>query len=145
MGKMDEDAVRRRLEQEAADEELAKKLDSDPDFAADFDKIEKKLLRDLEDGTLNKIAREKNMSDSEKAAMMRAAERARAAAKGGLFRSPDPAKAEKIIMSNRGLREARKHQQGKGCVVVALLFLGSSATAVGTLWAAAEVIVRALS
>lgn len=152
MGESNDERIARKkreraefLAQQKADEELAKKLDNDPDFAKDFDDSFVKGFTGFEDDLLKKIADDKGMSASERRDMERAAERARKAMRGGFLSAPKPEEAEKIIMSNRGLREARKRQQGKGCAVVALLFLGSAATAVGTLWAATEVIVRALS
>lgn len=143
MAKQDPEEIARRLRQEAADEELAKLLDSDPDFAADFDKAEANLLRDVENGALHKIAREKKMSPQEEADMMAAADRARKAMKGGLFTSPNPEKAEQIIMSNRGLREAR--QRGKksrnGCLKVVIpLFVLSASVAATSVWGAVELV-----
>jgi hypothetical protein len=145
MAKMDPDEVRRRLEQEAADEELARKLDSDPEFAKDFDKSFERQLGELNTEFLNKFAQDKGYSKSETEAMKRAVEKARRTAQGGWFSPGNPAEAEKILMSNRGIREARK-SKGKGCAVIALLiFGGSAATSVGTIWAAAEIVSRVLS
>lgn len=143
MAKMDPDEVNRRLQEEAADEALARKLDADPDFAKDFDESFARGFKGFENDLLNKIADDKGMSASERDAMMKAAERARKAAQGGFLTKPDPAKAEKIIMGNRGLREAKK-RSGKGCAVLALVLTSGGLAALAGLTYAASEIIRAV-
>lgn len=137
--------LKQQAAQEKADAELAARLDSDPEFAEQFDDSFERNLKKFDDEFLRSFAKDKGYSKSETQAMLDAAERAKKAMRGGWFSERDPVKAEKIIMSNRGMRELKKAKKGKGCAVVGLLFLGSIVTAIGTLWAAAEVVVRALS
>jgi hypothetical protein len=127
------------LKQEREDAALAKKLDSDPEFAKSFDESFVRGFTSAEDELLDKFAKDKGYSRSETEAMKRTVARARKTAKGGFFTAPDPAEAEKILMSNRGIREMRKSK--KGCGVIAVLLLGIGGSAIGAaLYGAAEIV-----
>lgn len=131
--------LRQEREQEREDAELAKKLDSDPEFAKDFDASFVRGFTSIEDELLDRFAKDKGYSASETAAMKRAVERAKKTARGGFFTAPNPEEAEKILMSNRGIREMRKSKEDKSCFIAGLLmvaFFGSAIAA--TLYGAAE-------
>lgn len=146
MAKMDEDAVRRRLEQEAADEALARKLDADPDFAKDFDESFVRGFRGLEDDIIGRTAAELGFSDAQIQKALADAQRARKVAKGGFFVNADPAKAERIIKANKVLHKVVKAKSEKSCFLFALVILaGSGATSVGIVWAAVDLLSRVFS
>jgi hypothetical protein len=129
------------LKQEREDAALAKKLDSDPEFAKSFDESFVRGFTSAEDELLDKFAKDKGYSRSETEAMKRTVARARKTAKGGFFTAPDPAEAEKILMSNRGIREMRKSKEDKSCFIAGLLmlaFFGSTISA--ALYGAAEIV-----
>src|SRR5688500_86301 len=117
------------LKQEREDAELAKRLDNDPEFAKNFDESFVRGFTSAEDELLDKFAKDKGYSKSETEAMKRTVKKARETAKGGFFTAPDPAEAERILMSNRGIREMRKAK--KGCAVITVLLLGIGGSAIG--------------
>lgn len=145
MAKQDPEEIERRLKQEAEDEALAKKLDSDPQFAKDFDDSFVRGLSSIDDELIERFAQKKGYSASETEAMKAAARRAAKAMKGGFFSAPRPEEANEIIMGNRGMREMKK-AKGKGCAVVALLMVTvSGATTAAIIWGAVEAIAAVLS
>lgn len=133
------------LKQEKEDAELAARLDSDPEFAENFDDSFERNLNKFDDEFLRKFAKEKGYSKSETEAMIQAAERARRAMTGGWFSSKDPVKAEKIIMSNRGMRELKQSKEDKSCFLFALVLLsGGTATLLGLIYGAIEAVAAVL-
>lgn len=137
---MDWDEVEKRLKKEAAAEEIQAQAARDAVMDRAFEKEAAEIFKlspgEIEDliGNIPKI------TDADVREAQAAIAKAKRAMKGG-----NRAKAEKILMSNRGIKEVRAAKKGKGCTVVALLFLGSSVTAIGTLWAAAEVLMRVIA
>lgn len=145
MAKMDEDAVRKRLEQEAADEAIARKLDSDPQFAKDFDESFIIGFRGLEDDIIGKAAKDLGYSDAQIQKALGDAQRARKVAKGGFFVNADPAKAEKIIRENAVLNKVVTAKSEKSCFLFALVLLASGGVSIGgTVWAVGELLSRVL-
>jgi hypothetical protein len=131
MGESNDERIARKkreraefLKQEKEDAELAARLDSDPEFAEQFDDSFERLVVKTDDEFMRKFAKEKGYSKSETEAMIRAAEKARKAMTGGWFGSQDPKKAAEIIDGNKGLRAMKKDKEEKSCFL-ALLVLAS--------------------
>lgn len=136
---------REYLKQQAEDKALADKLDNDPQFAKDFDESFVRGFTGIEDDVVKKFAEAQGYSKAEIEAMHRTVKRARQAAKGGFLSSGNPEEAEKILMSNRGIREMRKSKEDKSCFIASILLLMILGSTVGAaLWGAVE-IVSALS
>lgn len=135
--------LKRQAEEEKADAELAARLDSDPEFAEQFDDSFVRNLHKFDDEFLDKFARDKGFSKSEAEAMKKAAHEAMKKLKGGFFSRADPAAAEAIVENNKGLRALKKAK--KGCAVVGLLLLviGSSSLA-AAVYGAVEAIASVL-
>lgn len=129
--------LKRQAEQEKADAELAARLDSDPEFAEQFDDSFVRNLHKFDDEFLDKFARDKGFSTSEAEAMKKAAHEAMKKLKGGFFSRADPAAAEAIVNNNKGLRALKKKK--KGCAVIAVLLLGIGGSAISAaVYGAAE-------
>jgi hypothetical protein len=138
--------LKQQAAQEKADAELAARLDSDPEFAEQFDDSFERNLSKFDEEFMRKFAKDKGYSKAETQAMLDAAERAKKAMRGGWFSERDPVKAEKIIMSNRGMRELKQSKKDKSCFLFALVILaGSGATSVGLIWGAVEMLSRLFS
>jgi VIT1/CCC1 family predicted Fe2+/Mn2+ transporter len=134
------------LRQVADDAALAEKLNNDPEFAKDFDESFVKGFTGMEDDIIENFAKEQGYSKDEKEAMRRTVKRARQTAKGGFLTSGDPAKAEEILMSNRGIREMRKQKSEKSCFLAALVLLAFLGSTVGAaVWGAAGALAAVLN
>lgn len=142
--------------QEEIDKHIADAIDNDPTgaFGREMDEAFEKEFKDLFGqsayeygvGLDREMLKGQGVSESDVTEAQRVIKRAAQQAKGGFFSRGNKKKAMKTLKSSGAVkRVAKAHKKGKGCVVVGLLVLGSSVTAVGTLWAAAEVFVRALS
>lgn len=146
MAKMDPEEVRKRLEREAADEAIAKKLDNDAQFAKDFDASFVQGFRGLEDDIIGKVADELGFSDAQIQKALQDAQKARKLAKGGFLTNADPAAAEKLIKGSKVLSGVMKAKEDKSCFIFALAILAASgATSVGLIWGAAELLGRVFS
>jgi hypothetical protein len=152
MGESNDERIARKkreraefLKQEAADAAMAAKLDKDPEFAKTVDDVFVTGFRGLEDDIIGKAAKELGFNDKQIQKALEDAQRARKVAKGGFLTNADPEKAAKIVEDNLVLNRIVQ-KKSKGCAIVGLLFLGSSATAVGgIIWAAGEVLTRVFS
>jgi hypothetical protein len=134
------------LKQQKADKDLAKRLDSDPEFAEQFDDSFERNLEKFDDEFLRHFAKNKGYSKSETEAMIKAAERAKKAMSGGWFGSKDPVKAASIVEGNKALRAMKKEKKKKSCFLAALVILaGSGAMSAAMIWGAVELISKALS
>lgn len=143
---MDEDAVRKRLAQEAADEALAKKLDSDPEFAKNFDDSFVRGFRGLEDDIIGQAAKDLGYSDAQIQKALQTAQKARKTAAGGFFTNANPEKANEMIKENLVLRNVVKAKSEKSCFLFALVILaGSGATSIAIVWAAVDLVSRMFS
>ena len=121
MAKFDEEAWRKRNEREQEEEAARKFLEyqgSDDELVAELSEMLgtefPKIQRAMQD----------SLSGDEQDKMLKAADKARKALRRG-----QAERAEKIIMGNHGLREARKRSK-KGCAVVALMMLGSASLSI---------------
>lgn len=152
MGESNDERIARKkreraeyLKQQKADEVIARKLDSDPEFAKNFDDSFVIGFRGLEDDVIGKAAKELGFSDKEIQKALDDAAKARKKAKGGFMTNADPEAANKLIRDNVVLNKVVK-QKGKGCAVVALLFLSSATVSIGgTVWVVGEVVTRIFS
>lgn len=150
MAKQDPDEVEKRLRREAAEEALAEAADKDPQLADWLDYDFEKGMKDVLGMSTSELRKnlEKaipDITDADVNEAQKAIRDAKRAAKGGFFSGPNPKEAERILMSSRGIREVAK-KKSKGCAIIALLMVGgSTATSVGAIWAAAEVLSRVLS
>lgn len=119
MAKFDEEAWRRKLAREIAEDAAQEDVDAQDDAqlkreltdmfgTSDYDKI------------IKAVGQAEGFSADEIAAMQKAGRLARKELRRG-----NVDKAEKIVMSNRGLKEVRKSKKDKGCAVLGLLGLGS--------------------
>lgn len=134
------------LKQEKEDAELAARLDSDPEFAEQFDASFERQLKAMDEEFLDSWAKQKGYSESETKAMKKAARRAQDAMRGGWLSSADPAEAARIVENNPGLRALKKSKEDKSCFLFALVILaGSGATSAALIWGAVEMIGRLVS
>lgn len=139
---MDWDEIERRLKAEALAEEIQAQQGRDAKLDAVFEEAAEEAFggmsfREYKEAVQSNLP---GVTDSEVDEAMRIIAEAQKLHERG----KTAAAASK--MSHPKVRKVGKAaRKSKGCAVVALLFLGSSATAVGTLWAATEAIVRALS
>jgi len=130
MAKFDEEAWRKRNEREQEEEEARKFLeyqgsDAELDDAMldilgmSATELQKALEKDIP-----------GMTQKEIDTAIRDAKAARKAMQGGgwLGGKPDPELAEKILMRNGKIIEL--HKKRKGCVVVALMMLGSASLSI---------------
>jgi hypothetical protein len=153
MGESNDERIARKkreraefLRQKEQDDALEAAINNDPQLKDyldwDFDR-QIKQMTGVSISDVKKLKPGEGVSEKDVAEAMEVIARAKKKAEGGWLSSGDPQAAQEMLDNSPALKKIAK--RSKGCVVVALLFLGSSATAVGTLWAAAEVIVRALS
>lgn len=146
MGKMDEDAVRKRLMREAAEEALAEAADADPAVAKWLDDDLAAGMTDILGMPPDKLQRAlgdaiPDLSASEVKAAIRDAQAARKAMEGGWLSGPDPEKAAKILKGNSNLKGLAKSRTEKSCFIFALLLLAGFGTAAGSIvWGAIELV-----
>jgi len=145
VAKQNDDEVRKRLMREAAEEALAEAADKDPAVAKWLDDDFDQGMTEIMGMSPTQLQRELNdalpgITSAEVREAQKAIRDAKAAAKGGWLSSPNPAKAEKILMSNRGIKEVRR-KKGKGCAVIAVLLLTiGGSTVAAAIYGAVEII-----
>ncbi len=116
------------LKQEKEDAELAARLDSDPEFAEQFDDSFERLIAKTDDELMRKYAKDKGYSKADTEAMIRAVNKARKAMTGGWFGSRDPEKAAEIVSRDKILREFKKEKSNKSCFLVLLVLVSGGVT-----------------
>ena len=138
MAKQDDDAIMKRLLDEAAEEEAIRQQDKrDARMDDAFDKDMADLLGGASLGDVSRAFTKDmpNLDPAEVAAARAAMLKAQKALKGGFLSKSDPEKAARIINSNKALHRAAK--KSKGCVVV---LVGIGAVLAGAVYGAAEVV-----
>jgi hypothetical protein len=147
---MDEEAVRKRLMREAAEEALAEAADNDPgvakwlddDFAAGMTDI-LGMAPDKLQNALNSAIPDLSRKEIDEA--IQDAKAARKALEGGWLSGPDPEKAAKILKGNDNLKGLAKSKTEKSCFIAALVLLAGFGTTAGAVIRGAVEVVSALA
>lgn len=138
MAKFNPDDWEKRMRSEMADE-IAGEAAAAARAAQDDAQLRKELVDMFGGADYDAIVRAVGASEGYSAKEIKEMEQAAKLAKKQL-KSNHPREAEKIIMSNRGLREVRK-RKGKGCAVIAILLLAVGGSTFGAaIYGAAELI-----
>jgi hypothetical protein len=138
MAKMDDDAVWKRLQREAAEEALAEAADNDPDVAKWLDDDFAQGMEDILGMPMDKVGKELRdamggISDADVRRALEDIKEAKRLAKGGLFSGPKPKKAAAKLQGNKHLKKLAKKKSG--CPFVLAILAG---TAVSLLWGSVE-------
>lgn len=144
MAKQDDEAVRKRLMREAAEEALAEAADKDPAVSQWLDDDFEKGMTQIMGMSPSQLQEELNgaipgISQREIDAAIRDAQAARRAIKGGFFSDPNPELAAKIMKKNGKLVKLHNAKKSKSCFIAGLVLIsGGLTTLAGIALVAAE-------